>query len=87
MKMDDISSYAFNGYKLYERSTVVPHYQQEPTVEIQKRIFQFKDGVPVRVWRDFGDDEWDVGLLLPINPPEDKFIKNIDETDLFGILL
>lgn len=83
MKLDD---YEFNGYKMYKTSEFFSEYNKETKLIEEFYIIQFKDGMPVKSWKEFEEGEWQetAGIASVMMQ---TFIKNLDESELFGILL
>ena len=91
----NLNKYTFNGFKLYMRTeSIVVHSTFEPKESQYKIMVQYKDGVPYKAWSQEilldtkTNEEWDRWRPEKfIAMQGDKFIKNMSEEEVFGILL
>jgi len=87
----DLTPYRFNGFKLYEREVITT---DSDVSGIKKHfvVVQFKNGKKFKLWRAVGGsfeecEDWKVRKSFLILDVYDRFIKNLTEEEVFGILL
>jgi len=87
----DLKQYKFNGFKLYELETIVTD-SDVSGIKTGFLLVQFKNGREFKWWKGFGGsfeecEDWSITSATSTLIEYNKFIKNLTEEEVFGILL
>lgn len=88
----NIDDYEYFGFKLYSK-TIIRKYNGDQEINKYHVIVQYKNGVPFKCWSEeillYKDEEsnrW-ISSNIDILNPNDEFIRNMTEEEVFAIFL